>query len=332
LSRLRLRGVVLCAGLGLRLRPLTATVPKPLLPIRGRSVLDRTLECLEAVGCEAAAINLHYLGDSIRAAIGDKRGSLEIVYSEEPDLLGTLGALAALRDFVEPADYVFLVNGDSVCAWPLRALLDRHLETGARATLLLHATADVEAFGGVGIDELDAITSFPGGPSSPRSSATRVFAGAHVFSPPLLAGVEKRFSGIVQDLYVPALDRGDRLQGLESALEWHDLGTPRRYLEAGLAGCDTGSFKSPSAVVGTDSRLECSSIEAGAVVEGRCTISRSLLLPGAIVGAGSIVSGSIVGPGVSLPEGARVERTMVTAGVDGGLAESLLDGNTRAVS
>ena len=300
-------------------------MPKPLLPIRGRSVLDRTLECLEEVGCEAAAINLHHLGDLIRASIGEKRGSLEIVYSEEPDLLGTLGALAALRTFVEQADYTFLVNGDSVCAWPLGALLDRHRETGALATLLLHATADVEAFGGVSVDELDAITSFPGGPSSPRSAATRVFAGAHVFSATLLDGVEKRFAGIVQDLYMPALERDDRLQGLAMDLEWHDVGTARRYLEAGLAGSDAEGWTSPSAVVETASRVEWSTVEEDVVVEKGCTIIRSLVLPGAIVRAGSIVNDSIVGPGVSLPEGARVESAMVTAEVDGSLTESPLD-------
>lgn len=327
MSELRLRGVVLCAGLGLRLRPLTATVPKPLLPIRGRSPLDRTLQCLEDVGCEAAAINLHHLGDSIRSAVGEKRGSLEIVYSEEPEILGTLGALARLRRFVEEADYVFLVNGDSLCAWPLGALLERHRETGALATLLLHGTADVEAFGGVGVDERDFITSFPGGPPSPRTASSRVFAGAHVFSAPLLDGVEARFSCIIQDLYIPALKRGDLLQGLAADLQWHDLGTPRRYLEAGLAGSDAEGWTSPSAVVDPASQVEWSAIEGGAVVERRCTITRSLVLAGAIVRAGSIVADSILGPGVSLPERTRVESAMVTAEPDGSLSQSPLDPN-----
>ena len=129
---------MLCAGLGTRLAPLTDTIPKPLLPIRGRTVLERTLDRLERVGCEAVALNLHHLGPAIRETIGPRHGTMAIEYSEEAEILGTLGALAALRGFVAEADFIFLINGDSVCRWPLEELLQLHIARRPRATLLLN--------------------------------------------------------------------------------------------------------------------------------------------------------------------------------------------------
>src|ERR1700741_1297620 len=95
----RIRAVVLAAGLGTRLRPLTDLTPKPLLPVRGVPILGHTLAPLAAFGCEAAAVNLHYLGDQIRQRFGDAHAGMPLAWSEEPEILGTLGALYLLKDF-----------------------------------------------------------------------------------------------------------------------------------------------------------------------------------------------------------------------------------------
>ncbi|HEY9420464.1 MAG TPA: nucleotidyltransferase family protein, partial [Thermoanaerobaculia bacterium] len=139
---------MLAAGLGTRLRPLTSHTPKPLLPVRGVPILGHTLAQLAAIGCEAAAINLHYLGDQIRQRFGESHAGMSLTWSEEPELLGTLGALHPLKEFFAPADLVLLVNGDSLCQWPLRKLVRRHLAAGARATLLLASRPDPAQFGG----------------------------------------------------------------------------------------------------------------------------------------------------------------------------------------
>ena len=94
------RALVLAAGLGERLRPLTEFLPKPLLPVAGRPVAGHTLRALRKVGCEAAALNLHHLGDMVRSALGESYEGLPLTYSVEPRLLGTLGPLFALRDFL----------------------------------------------------------------------------------------------------------------------------------------------------------------------------------------------------------------------------------------
>src|SRR5947199_9443389 len=198
----RIRALVLAAGVGTRLRPLTEQLPKPLLPVRGVPVLGYTLTQLAALGCEAAAVNLHHLGEQVRRRFGAAHAGMPLTWSEEPELLGTLGALHPLKDFFAPADLVLLVNGDSLYRWPLRKLVRRHLAAGAPATLLLSSRADLGAFGGgVGVDRSWNILSFrPGDPERGEVLRRYVFAGAHVFSPDLLARVGPGKADVVRDL------------------------------------------------------------------------------------------------------------------------------------
>ena len=170
--RPRLRALVLAAGRGERLRPLTATLPKPLLPVAGRPLLAHALERLRTAGCEAVAINLHHLGGQIREQFGDRFRGMPLVWSEEPELLGTAGALPPLRPFLEQAERVLVVNGDTLCRWPIEALLAAHARRQPAATLLVHRKADPRAFGGGVALEDDGITAFRPGSLAYRSART----------------------------------------------------------------------------------------------------------------------------------------------------------------
>ena len=328
----RLRALVLAAGRGERLRPLTDFLPKPLLPILGESVAARTLARLRSAGCEAAALNLHHLGDAIRRRLGDSAGGLPLVYSPETQLLGTLGALVPLRDFLAQAELVVVVNGDSLCRWPLGQLVRRHLRRRADATLLLARRADPDRFGGgVGVDREGRVVSLRLGDGGGPVVRRRVFAGAQVLAPRLL----ERISGpgdLVTGLYAPLIAEGGRLESVETGRRWHDLGTPRRYLDAALDWARVawrGSRLQGSAVVERGARVRRSVLEGGARVERGARVEESLLLPGAAVGRGGGAWRSILGPGVILPPGTRVERRLVTvarAGVAPGLDDSVVGG------
>lgn len=311
MPRRRIRALVLAAGLGTRLRPLTDLTPKPLLPVRGVPILGHTLARLAAAGCEAAAVNLHYLGDLIRQRFGDSYQGLPLTWSEEPVVLGTLGALVPLKDFLAPADLVLLVNGDSLCDWPFRTLIRRHLASGSRSTLLLTSRPDPARFGGgVGIDLDGRILSFrQGDPELGEVAGRYVFAGAHVFSPELLADLKPGKSDIVRDLYEPMLVAGEAIGSVVNGGLWHDMGTPQRFLEGTLAR--RRSWLSPAAVLEDGVKVRSSSIEPGATVETGARIEGSVLLPGARIGQGSIVRESIVGFGAVVPPGVRIERRIV---------------------
>ncbi len=286
----------------------------------GVPLLGHTLVQLAAVGCEAVAINLHHLGDQIRAFYGDGVPGLPITWSEEPELLGTLGACGKLRDFFAPADLVLLINGDSLCRWPLASLLRRHRSGGAAATLLLASRPAPAAFGGgVGIDATGRVVSFwPGDPPRGEVAVRHVFAGAHVFAPGLLAGVAAQPADIVRQLYVPRLDAGETLQTVVTARRWHDLGTPQRYLEAVVEAAGSG-WIAPDATVDAGAQVRRSAVEAGAHVEAGARVERSVLLPGARVGAGSVVREAIVGFGAEISPGSRVERCLVMSDSEGGM-------------
>ncbi len=335
----RIRALVLAAGLGTRLRPLTQQQPKPLLPVCGVPILGHTLTQLAAFGCEAAAVNLHYLGEPIRERFGDSHAGMLLTWSDEPEILGTLGALHPLREFFAPAGLVLLINGDSLCRWPLRHLVRRHLEGGARATLLLAARPDPAEFGGgVGVDRAGNIQSFrPGDPERGEVVRRQVFAGAHAISPDLLNRVGPGTADIVRDLYIPLLESGERIASAVFAGRWHDLGTPQRFLDATLDWARgegperlwRRSWISPEAGVGAGARLRGAAIEAGARVGEGARAERSILMPGSRIGKGSVVRECILGFGAAVPPGAWVERRIIMpqlAGHSSQLDDSVVGG------
>ncbi|HEX3127441.1 MAG TPA: NDP-sugar synthase [Thermoanaerobaculia bacterium] len=334
----RLRALVLAAGLGTRLRPLTDIAPKPLLPVAGLPILGHTLQQLAAAGCEAAAVNLHHRGDQIRERFGDTFGGMPLVYSEEPELLGTLGALHPLKSFLVGADMILLINGDSLCRWPLRKLIKRYQADGAQATLLLTATAPVAQFGGgVGIDREGRILSFRPSDAVPGEIRRYVFAGAHVFSPKLLDRVKPGVSDIVRDLYMPMLKGGAKLTSLVTTRLWHDLGTPQRFLDAVIDWSRAGwperlwrrAWVSPEAVIESGAKVRHAAVEAGAKVGEGAHVERAVLMPGSKVGKGSVVRESILGFGAAVPPGTWVERRVIMPQREGfalGVDDSVVGG------
>ncbi len=323
-----LRAVVLAAGFGARLRPLTNEIPKPLLPIAGRPILVHTLDRLASVGCRSVAINLHHLGTQIRAAIGSSYCGMPVEYFDETEILGTLGALPPMRAFLKPADLVVLVNGDSLCRWPVSSLIARHRATGARATLLLARRTDpAELGGGVGIDRTGRVVQMRDAPAEGEVARRRGFAGMHVFAPGVLDAVVPGPADIVEGLYLPLLARGERIESFSTNALWHDLGTRQRYLDGALAwvaGRPGGCWISRSAEISPSASVSRSIVEAGCrIVEG-AKIEGSVLLAGAVVGAGSVLSEALLGPGAEVPAGETVTESVLVraSGVPGATLES----------
>lgn len=314
------RALVLSAGRGERLRPLTDILPKPLMPVLGVPVVERTLRHLAAAGVESAAVNLHHLGGAIRERLTDEVAGMPITYSTEEMLLGTLGPFGLLGEFFEGIDPVLLVNGDSLCRWPVAAVTRVHRASGADVTLLLSSRADPRFFGGgVVTDRHGRVLSFRGAADEP-GTRRGVFAGLHVISGHLLRDVAPRPANIVRELYEPMLERGGFIHGVFTRRRWHDLGLPSRYLRAVLSqaraplrrGRIGRSWTASDARVAATARVRTTVIESGAVVEWGAYVEGSLLLQGARVGAGCEVRRSILGPEVAVADGRRFEGQLVT--------------------
>jgi NDP-sugar pyrophosphorylase family protein len=333
-----LRALVLAAGRGERLRPLTLALPKPLLPVAGRPLAAWTLDRLAELAVDGVALNLHHLGAAIRGALGDRYGRLPLIYSAERELLGTGGALPPLAAWLTAARAVLVVNGDSLCRWPLRRLIAAHHRSGAAATLLVARTVDPRGFGGGVAVEGGRIVAFRRGALAWQTARRRaVFAGAAVLRPELLARLPSGPSDIVAGLYEPLVAAGETIAAVETARPWFDLGTPARYLEGALAwGLDglpeRGTRLVAGAAVEPTARLRRVVVEAGARVGAAAHLSDSLLMPEATVGRGARLASVVVGPGATIGAGEFYARCLVTAGAGGELVCTPFDPPAAAAS
>ncbi|MDX1631894.1 MAG: NDP-sugar synthase [Thermoanaerobaculia bacterium] len=312
------RALVLAAGLGTRLRPLTLQVPKPILPIAGEPLLVHGLRRLARAGIREAAVNLHHLHGRIPESLRGEPRLPVLVYSFEEELLGTLGALHPLRGFFSDCRAILVVNGDTLCRWPVRKLLRLHHRRGAALTLLLTRRPDPDRYGGgVGIDAEGRLVSVGPEHGVEGVAHRRVFAGAQVLDPRLLERVPEGPAEAVSDLWLPLLGEGLSISTLSTGRAWYDLGTPRRYLRGALAWARPwyrwpDRWIHPESTVGPGARLRGVVVERGARVEPGARLESCVVMPGARVARRSRLDRTIVGPGTEIPERTRITERLVT--------------------
>jgi NDP-sugar pyrophosphorylase family protein len=225
--------MILAAGLGTRLRPLTDRLPKPLLPIGDRPMIEYTLGWVAAAGIRDVMINLHHKGDLIRQALGTgERFGMAISYSEEPVILGTGGGLKRVERFFQGEPFL-IVNADVLTALDPTALIRSHAARRPLATLVVRRDPDASAYGALGLDAAGVIRRFLGrGPEANAPLEDVMFTGLHVLDPRVLNAIPPdRFSPIT-DQYIAIVERGDPLHGLLTDATWVDIGTPERYQDA----------------------------------------------------------------------------------------------------
>src|SRR5919197_314256 len=182
-------GMILCAGLGTRLRPLTERVPKPAVPVCGVPLLRYALALLAHAGVRRAVVNVHHLPDAMAAAAhGAARAvGLDLAVSREPVIAGTGGALREARAPLAGADAIALVNGDVLFDLDVAAALAAHRASGALATMVLMEMPPGASYAAVEVDAAGAVRRIAGrfGPGGERLAPWH-FTGVHVLSPALL--------------------------------------------------------------------------------------------------------------------------------------------------
>jgi len=225
------RAMVLAAGFGSRLRPLTDHTPKPLLKVGDHPLIAYPLALLRAAGIDEVIINLHHRGDQLRAAVGDGAAyGLSIRYSEEAPILDTGGAIKKAQPFLQRDRFVVL-NSDAVCDVDLRAVIDWHSARGALATMVLRADPDAARYGLIEIDATARIRRFLGVPATVEQPLTPLmFTGVHVFEPEVFAYMDEGRFGINRTTYPRLLTAGCPLYGYMFDGYWRVLDT-----HAGLA-------------------------------------------------------------------------------------------------
>ena len=228
-----MRAMILAAGLGTRLRPLTNTIPKPLLPVGGTPLIVWNLLLLKRHGFRQVVINLHHLGPMIEQALGTgSKFGIRIIYSHEPVILGTGGGIKQAEPHFS-GEPVLILNGDTLAELDLEALCDFHRTRNAAATLALREDSDAARWGLVEVGDEGQILRITGkGLVGSASAAARMFAGIHILHPRLLRDVPKGVASSIIDPYVRAIERGEPVLGYDLQGYWSDVGTADRYTQA----------------------------------------------------------------------------------------------------
>jgi mannose-1-phosphate guanylyltransferase len=332
--------IILVGGEGTRLRPLTYTTPKPMLPIVGKPLIERVLEGLARHGVSEAVLSLGYKPDAfIDGFPGATAGGVRLHYAVESELLDTAGAVRYAADEVGVKERVIVINGDVLTDLDLSALVKLHEERGAEATIALTPVPNPSAFGIVVCDDEQRALSFVEKPPPELDVGNLANAGTYVLEPSVLDRIERGRRVSIERETFPAIVADKALYALASDAYWLDTGTPAKYIEAQIdivAGRRPGHPPPPHAEderepgvyvedgavadgvlegpvylaagarVESNASVTSSIVAAAASVAPGATVTGSVLLPGATVEHDAVVEGSIVGPGARVGAGARV--------------------------
>ena len=350
-----MQALILVGGEGTRLRPLTTTVPKPVVPLVDRPFVSYMLEWLRGHGVDDVVMSCGFLAAGVRNVLGDgSELGIRLRYVEEPRPLGTGGALKFAESLLD--ERFFMLNGDVLTDLDLTSQLGQHERTGARATVALIGVDDPSAYGLVRLREDNAVSEFLEKPSPDEIDTNLVNAGAYVLERDVLSLIppDTTFS-IERDLFPEMV--GDGLYGYPGTGYWLDIGTPSRYLQATFDILErsvktavgdrlAGSFMAVAEDVTTEGRIvppavveDGCRIDAGArigslAVLGRdvkvgrdTTIEQAVVLQGADIAEGCYLRYCIVGAGARIGRGTRIEGgTVLGEGVTVGADNVLTHG------
>jgi NDP-sugar pyrophosphorylase family protein len=225
--------MILAAGLGTRLRPLTDRLPKPLLPIAGVPLIVWNLLLLRRHGITEVIINLHHLGHLVEQELSDgSRLGMRLAYSHESVILGTGGGIKQAESFLQEGPFL-VINGDTLLELDLDRLAEFHRERGGLATMVLRKDPDADRWGAVEVDRRQQVLRINGrGKPKDGQADKRMFAGVHVIHPRLLRTVPASRESSIIEAYVSAIAGGESVFGFDMEGYWSDIGTLERYEQA----------------------------------------------------------------------------------------------------
>jgi len=329
------QALILAGGEGTRLRPLTTTYPKPVVPLVDRPFIGFMLDWLRGHGVDEVIMGCGHMADGVRSVLGDGSGfGVKLSFVEEPRPLGTGGALKFAEDLLD--ERFLMLNGDVLTDIDLTAQIAQHEATGARATLALTPVEDPSAYGLVRLTAANEVTEFVEKPSADQIDTNNISAGAYVLERSVLELLEPGKPASIERDVFPRLV-GNGLYGYVGEGYWMDIGTPDRYLQ-GTFDILEGTVQTevaarmgdtfaavaedvelagrviPSALVEPGCRIGAHSqvggrvvLERGVSVGEHTTVERAVVLEGATIGSGCTLSGCIVGAGVTIGDECHVD-------------------------
>lgn len=296
-----MKAVILVGGFGTRLRPLTLSVPKQMLPMGGATMLERVVEHLATSGVDEVILSLGYQPEVFRREHPDGCvAGVPVRCAVEPEPLDTGGAIAFAAREAGIGSTFLALNGDVLTDLDVGELWRFHEQAGGAATIALTRVEDPSRYGVVPLDGDGRVQAFIEKPAPGTAPTHWINAGTYVLEPEVvdLVPFDARVS-IEREIF-PALVEREQLYGVESSAYWIDAGTPESYLQAHLDLIDglRGSFEpaiDESARIDTGAMVKRSWIGAGATVASGACVVDSIVMSGARIAAGATVRRSIVG-------------------------------------
>jgi mannose-1-phosphate guanylyltransferase len=307
-----MRAVVLVGGFGTRLRPLTNTRPKQMLPIVNRPMIEHVVGHLAEHGIDDVVLSMGYRPDAFAAAYPAGRcAGATLHYAVEPEPLDTAGAIRFAARDAGIHETFLVVNGDILTDLDVRSFVAFHQARGAEGTIHLHPVDDPSRFGVVPTDEDGRVLAFVEKPPRDEAPTNLINAGTYVLEPSVLDRIAGGRKVSVERETFPAMASDGTLYACEGATYWLDTGTPEQYIQAqvdlldGVRGVRVDGVHA-SAKVDPGATVARSVVGAEAVVEEGAFVERSVLLGSARVRAGAVVTDSVVGEGAEVAPGAQV--------------------------
>jgi mannose-1-phosphate guanylyltransferase len=303
--------MVLCAGLGTRLRPLTERWPKPAVPLLGQPLIRYALAALKRGGVDAVGINTHHLPEVMEATAGEEaaRAGLPLTVSREPVIQGTAGGVRGMKSLLSDGTFV-LWNGDILFAVDLAQVVADHRASGAAATMVLMPMPPGETYAAVEVAGANVVRIAGRGPGAPGATPWH-FTGVHVLSPQVFDFMSADGpEDINHHVYPRMLQAGLSIRAAVQRAPWSDLGTPARYLAAQRAllhkefpleafpgaGRDLPApvLVEPDAVVETGAQIgEDVYVGTRARIGAGARLTRSAVLADAVIAPGESVADAI---------------------------------------
>ena len=334
-----MKAMVLAAGKGTRLKPLTAIIPKPVAPVAGKPMIEHIFELLAASGFEEVHVNVHHLAHVILGLYGETTviDGMPVYFSCEERLAGTAGGVKRLASRFDETFVVIM--GDALTDVDLRQLVDFHKERGALATLALMRVEDTSRYGVVELDGRNNIVGFQEKPRPEEAVSTLANTGIYVLEPEVLDYIpEASFFDFADDVFPRLLEAGEKFVGYEGEFYWSDIGTLDAYRAAqhdALSGKVRvripGERRSEGLWVERGTQLHHAvalegrvvlrqdvvigegvtlvgdvTVGSGCRVRPGATVKRSILLPGSSVGSGAHLEDCIVGHGYNVRAGEQI--------------------------
>lgn len=330
--------VVLVGGKGTRLRPLTLSAPKPMLPTAGVPFLLHLFSRIRAAGITHVVLGTSYRADVFAEYFGDgSRFGLELEYVVEDVPLDTAGAIRNVADKLRAPD-VLVFNGDILSGTDPQALLAAHRAADADVTLHLVEVADPSRFGSVPTDAEGRVTAFL--EKTPNPPTDQINAGCYVFRRSVIESIPAgRPVSVERETFPALLEAGSHVHGYVDSSYWLDVGTPSAFVQgsadlvrgiaptSALPGVSGERLVLDGASIAPDARVDAgSTVGVGSVVGPNAVVSGSVLFDGARVGEGAVVEGSVLGRDAEVGAGAVVRGVVLGDDVRVGAGCELTDG------